>query len=461
MHYQEIIPQLENRERFGFKFGLSRIRKFLEYLNHPEKNLRIVHITGTNGKGSTAVFIAKILEFAGYRVGLYTSPHLLDIRERIQINSAPISKNDFVSLYHQLSTVNRKLSQELTYFEFLTALAFQHFFEKKVDFLVLEVGLGGRLDATNVIRKPLVSLITNIDYEHTEYLGKSLQKIAYEKAGIIKRNSITVTGIRQKNLLSLLKEICLQRKNRLFCLGKDFQFKNSEFQNPTSQFFDYKGIFNNYKNLRIKLLGKHQIDNACLAIATTEVLKFHGTYVSEYAIREGLWQTFWPGRLEIFQLVPRPSCPVTMVRGEPRPLSLVTIVLDGAHNPAGIDVLKESLSSLFPKKKIVLILGILADKDIGQMIKKIASASRWTVDEVILTKPNYYRAAEPEILHKEMRKYLADEKIFLHPRIKEALNFAFSRINKRKNIIVVTGSLYTIAEVKKVTSLWKRKLTLV
>ncbi|HCJ66055.1 MAG TPA: bifunctional folylpolyglutamate synthase/dihydrofolate synthase, partial [Elusimicrobia bacterium] len=222
--YQEIVQQLEKRERFGFLFGLERIDKFLKELNHPERNLQIIHITGTNGKGSTASFIAKILEFAGYRVGLYTSPHLVDIRERIQINSIPISKKDFVRLYSELSTINYKLVKELTYFEFLTALAFQYFFEKKVDFLILEVGLGGRLDATNVIERPLVELITNIDYEHTEYLGKTLKKITYEKAGIIKNNSFTVTGVKQKNVLSLLKRICAERKNRLFTLGENFRF---------------------------------------------------------------------------------------------------------------------------------------------------------------------------------------------------------------------------------------------
>ena len=443
MDYQVAIKELESRERYGFLFGLERISQFLKKLNHPERNLRIIHITGTNGKGSTASFIAKILEFAGYRVGLYTSPHLLDICERIQINSIPISKKDFLRLYSKLSTINYKLAKELTYFEFLTGLAFQYFFERKVNFLVLEVGMGGRLDATNVIKRPLASLITNIDYEHTEYLGNTLEKIAYEKAGIIKKDSFTITGVKQKKILSLLKKICTQRKNRLFSLGKNFRISsfpipNTQYPITNYQYFDYDGIFNNYKNLRIRLLGKHQIKNAALALGTIEILRLKNIFIPKKAIYEGLENTFWPGRLEIQRLT---------VNGK-----RLTVILDGAHNPAGIKVLMESVAYL-NRKKIFAILGILADKNISQMVKEICPL----VEEVVVTKPPYYRAVEPRVLFKEVEKYLNKEKIFLKSTIEEALNFAFARVKDRDALILVTGSLYTVGEAKRVILEWKRR----
>ncbi len=397
VNYKKIVKELENRERYGFLFGLERINRFLKKINHPEENLHIIHITGTNGKGSTAAFIAKILEFAGYQVGLYTSPHLIDIRERIQINGAPISKKDFVRLYSELSTINYRLAKELTYFEFLTALAFQYFFEKKVDFLVLEVGMGGRYDATNIIRKPLVSVITNIDYEHTEYLGKTLNKIAYEKAGIIKKNSLTITAIKQNNLISLLKRISAQRKNRIFSSGKDFRTSGYQMLDTRYQIFDYRGLVSNYRSLRIKLLGRHQIENGGLALATIEVLRLRNIFISERAIREGLENTFWPGRLEVLKLITHNS-------------SLITVLLDGAHNPAGMKVLKLTLSKL-KRKKMIVILGILADKDIAQMVKEICPLS----EELVITKADYYRAVAPEIIYLEARKYLNPENIFLQP----------------------------------------------
>jgi len=479
VNYQEVVKELEKRERFGFLFGLERIAKFLKKLGYPERNLQVIHITGTNGKGSTAAFIAKILEFAGYQVGLYTSPHLLDIRERVQINSQPISKKDFLFLFKKLSEISPSLFTKLTYFEFLTALAFQYFFIKRIDFLILEVGMGGRFDATNVIPKPLVSVITNIDYEHTQYLGKTLTKIAYEKAGIIKKNSFTVTGVKQKNVLSLFKKICAQRKNRLFFLGEDFLVKYLAAKPMKHKFqvFNYQGIFQNYENLKIKLLGEYQIENAALALATIEILRLNNIFISEQAIREGLENTSWPGRFEICKLIihpcltcagvtPVPAIPVqaSQVQAgagigrslERRYPSFITVLLDGAHNPAGIRTLKENLSCL-KGKKIFAILGILADKNISQMMKEICPV----IDEALLTKPTYYRAAEPGVLFPQLEPYLRKEKIFLKPTVKEALNFAFSKVNNKDTLLLVTGSLYTVGEAKKIILQWKRKKQLI
>jgi len=434
MNYKEIVLHLENRERFGIQLGLERIHKVLNILNHPEKNLPTIHITGTNGKGSTAAYIAKILEFAGYKVGLYTSPHLIDIRERIQINGHSIPVKSFFRIAMGLLDIEKSLGDKLTYFEFLTALAFKYFSEEKIDFLVLEVGLGGRLDATNVIEKPLVSVITNIGYEHIQYLGKSLQSIALEKAGIIKKNGFVTTAIRQKRVMKLIESICQQRKAKLFCLEKDFGYSVVSLGYTGYQEFDYRGIFSDHKNLKIKLFGKYQIDNATLAIGTVEVLRFQSIFISKNAIREGLGASFLPGRFEILRLTPRPS-------------QLVTVVLDGAHNPLAIHCLKNNFLTYLQEKPRI-ILGILVDKDIGQIVREIVPLAK----EIILSKPQYYRAANPEILYKEVKKCLPENRMFVTSSVSEAIRLAFKR-TKGNTPLLITGSFYMVGEAKKILNM--------
>ncbi|HPR14637.1 MAG TPA: Mur ligase family protein, partial [Smithella sp.] len=272
------------------RFGLGAITSVLSRLGHPQKSFKAVTITGTNGKGSTAAMIAAMLHKAGYCVGLYTSPHLIDVRERITVNGRKISRKDFDRI---IVCVRKKVVQPLTYFEFITAVAFEYFKTRKADIAVLEVGLGGRLDATNVCR-PLVSVITNIAFDHTAYLGRTLTSIAVEKAGIIKPHGLCVTGVAQKKILGLLQDICLQRGASLYRLNHDFRLARQKNGSLL-----YEGVYSDVKNLTVPLRGEHQLANAALALAAVEMCARKGFPVSETAVRAGLQNVRWEGRLEV------------------------------------------------------------------------------------------------------------------------------------------------------------------
>lgn len=422
--YKNVIQKINNLEMFGIRLGLNRIRKLLNTEHNPQNKLRIIHIAGTNGKGSTAAFIANMLEYAGYRVGLYTSPHLIDIKERIKVNGNYITKNDLARLADNCFRLSSRLKMNLTYFEMLTAIAFEYFDEQQVDYVVLETGLGGRLDATNVITKPLISVITNIDYEHTQYLGTKLSQIAHEKAGIIKRNSLVVTAAKQKSVLSVLKKVSRDKNAELYCLGKDFKTVNLSEKND----FNYYGIFNKFSGLKTNLLGKHQIENAGLAVAAIDLLRCYNIYVSQSAIKEGLITAYWPGRLEYKKI---------KINGK-----TFRLFIDGAHNPAGIRTLKNSISETGLKyKKLILLTGMLADKDIKKMVKEIASLA----DEVVTTKPEYYRALESSVLADEFNKYLPARKITATQSVKKGIKVCLEKY-RNGDLILVTGSLYIIGE---------------
>jgi len=395
------------------RFGLQAIKTLLSRLGNPQKCYPTVIIGGTNGKGSTAAMTASILRCAGYNVGLYTSPHLMDVRERIVINGKKISRKDFQRI---INCVKDNVQGPVTYFEFLTAAAFVHFQNEKVDIAVLEVGLGGRLDATNVC-KPIVSVITNIALDHTEYLGDRLESIAREKAGIIKKNGVCVTGVQQKTVLDLLKKICRQHGAGLYRLGRDIKIKKQ-----ADGLFTYKGLHQNLKNLAIPLRGDHQQSNAALALATIEICATKGLPADVRAMRDGLRKTRWDARLEILQNKP-------------------LFLLDGAHNPAGIESLCRFLKKEFPDKKIIMIFGALADKDYRGMLKKIVPLSQ----KIILSGLNTKRSALPltmkDIVRQAGREAIVAENV--HQAVKAALRSA-----GKKDIICATGSFYLAGEIK-------------
>lgn len=429
MTYVQALRYLYNLERFGIKLGLENIKKVLRSLDNPQNKLKVIHIAGTNGKGSTAAFIASILREAGYKVGLYTSPHLVDFRERIQVNGKYVAKGEVVRLGNSIRSVLK--GECLTYFEFATTMAFLYFKQQKVEFAVVEVGMGGRLDATNIIKKNLVSVITNIDLEHTQYLGRDLKKITFEKCGIIRRNGTVITGNTHKTSIEVIKEICRKKKSVLFQAGKDFQTSGFKSVSREVQVFSYKGIYSNLEDLRIKMLGSHQIDNALCAIATVEVLVNYGYQIKEEHIRKGLEETSWPGRLEFFE-----------VSDDKR--KLIPVLVDGAHNPAAIKSLKNYLKNGILKfDKLILIFGVLGDKDIKGMLEEIVPLA----DIFILTKPNSSRAAEPELVIKELRKYISKKSIILSKDIKRAISKAMSLVHKN-DLICITGSLYTVGEAR-------------
>ncbi|MGV8058350.1 MAG: bifunctional folylpolyglutamate synthase/dihydrofolate synthase [Smithellaceae bacterium] len=396
------------------RFGLAAISELLLDLGNPQNSYKTILIAGTNGKGSTAAMTAAILQAAGYKTGLYTSPHLVDVRERININQKEISENDFSRI---IATVKKKINQPATYFEVLTAAALLYFQRRKIDIAVLEVGLGGRLDATNVCR-PLVSVITNIGVDHTAYLGKTLAAIAREKAGIIKKHGICVTAAKQRNVLAVLEETCRQNKADLYCLGRDIKIRPQK-----GGFIAYSGLYGNLNDLTVPLSGRHQLDNAALALAALEIAGLKGFPVDVAAIRKGLKNTKWPARLEI------------MCR---HPL----FVVDGAHNPAGISALCRSLKNDFTYRRLILIFSALADKDYSRMLQKIAPLAGL----IILTQLQSKRAVPVAELHDYLRKM--GYKAIVTENVTDAVVRAFDLAGE-DDMICAAGSLYLIGELKR------------
>ena len=417
MNYKSSLEYVYSLESFGIKLGLKRIRFLLKKLGSPEKKMKIIHVAGTNGKGSVCAMLSSILG-EKYRVGRYTSPNLVDVRERITINGRMISKNDFSRIMTRIKKINvPSCFGHPTFFETLTAVALKYFHEKNIDFAVLETGLGGRLDATNIV-KPLVSVITNVSMEHEDVLGDTLEKIAGEKAGIIKKNVPVVTSAKNKKVLKVIKWACAENKCRLINVSENAKIRKLS-HNLDGQFFDLQTKKNKYFNLRIPLLGKHQLVNAATALSVVEII---GGF-SEMDVRNGFSKTKWPGRLEIINRNP-------------------LIVVDGAHNPDCMKKLKSAVMEYFSYDNLILILGILSDKNIKKMVKIIAPPS----DIIVITKPGTERAADPKIIKNEAEKYIRT--VVVKDNVKNALDYAKS-IAKKNDMILITGSLYTVGDVKK------------
>ncbi len=394
-------------------FGLESIAELLSRLGNPQNDYKTILIAGTNGKGSTATMTASILESAGYKTGLYTSPHLVNVRERIVINGKKIARKDFGQI---IADIKEKIKNPLTYFELLTAVALVYFQRQKVDIVVLEVGLGGRLDATNVCR-PLVSIITNIAFDHMAYLGNTLESITREKAGIIKQNGICLTAAKQKNVLQVLKNICVERKAKLYRLGADIKIVKQK-----NSFFAYQGLHRKLSGLTISLQGEHQLANAALAVAAVELSDKNGLKISNNAIRAGLRKAYLDARLEVLQKEP-------------------FFLLDGAHNPAGINSLCRALKKDFSYKRLILIFNSLLDKDYCRMLKKIAPLAC----KIILTKLKTTRAELPDNMLNILEKI--GYKAIVTENVGQAIQKAQSLAGKQ-DLICATGSFYLAGEVK-------------
>jgi dihydrofolate synthase/folylpolyglutamate synthase len=395
------------------RFGLKAITELLARLGNPQNSYKTILIAGTNGKGSTAAMTSSILSSAGYKVGLYTSPHLVDVRERIVINGEKISLKEF---NQTIADVKDRIQPPVTYFEFLTAVAFVYFQRQEVDIAVLEAGLGGRLDATNVC-KPLVSVITNIAFDHMDYLGNTLYSITREKAGIIKQNGICITAAKQKKVLEVLKNICLYRRAKLYRLGRDIKIKKQK-----DGFLNYQGLHRNLKNLTIPLQGDHQLSNAALALAAIELCAKKGFSIADTAIYAGLKNTHWEARLEVLQKQP-------------------LFLLDGAHNPAGISVLCRSFKKDFSYCRLILIFGSLADKDYRRMLQKIIPLT----STIILTQLKTKRAVPVNDIMETVMKM--GYKAIVTENVKQAIERA-QAMAKKQDLICATGSFYLAGEVK-------------
>ncbi len=403
-------------------YDLRRVEELLSRLGNPYLKARSIHIGGTNGKGSTAAMIASVLTSAGYTTGLYTSPHLSTIRERFRVNGNLITESEFTAIVAKLKPEVEVVNQEATYgelttFEILTALAFTYFAQEEVDFQVLEVGLGGKFDATNVIQ-PEVCAITSISLDHTEVLGDSLTKIATEKAGIIKPGSTVILSPQSEEVVPVIAEACRRQGAELIMVGRDVTWR-SLGANLKRQSLEVTGMRSKYK-ISIPLLGRYQLENAATAVATLEVLIQKGFNISRDNIISSLAQVSWPGRLQVLK-----RCPL--------------LVVDGTHNPDAARKLKHSLAEYFSFKQPILIMGASWDKDITGVISELVSL----FDRVIVTQSQHPRAMRPAQLAAVFSGYGVETR--LTETVPEALSLAMS-IAGNQDLICVTGSLFVVAE---------------
>lgn len=429
MNYQAALDYIlsfadyERTPRSALIFDLRRMEMLLEKLGNPERRARSIHVAGTKGKGSTAAMIASILTRAGYKVGLYTSPHLHAFTERIQVHGRPITQEEFARLVEVLRPQVEAVNQfgvfgQLTTFELLTALAFAYFREKEVDFQVLETGLGGRLDATNVIKSG-VCVITSISFDHMEVLGNTLTQIATEKAGIIKPGSIVVCSPQFTEAMGVIEKVCWERGARLVKVSSEVTWHRKAFSSE-GQSFQLRGIIRKYR-LSLPLLGEHQLENAATAVAAVEVLADLGVIVSAESIAAGLAQVHWPGRLQILKREP-------------------WFIVDGAHNVDSAKKLAQALKRYFRFDRMVLIFGVSSDKDIAGIVAELASVA----SIVSATCSRHPRATEPSRLAAEFSKWGITAEVAAN--VASAVDLALAKATPQ-DLVCATGSLFVVAEV--------------
>lgn len=422
MNYEESIAWLYSFKQYGSKLGLDRISHLVKQLDNPHSNIKIIHVTGTNGKGSVCKFIGSILQKAGYKTGIYISPHLQRFSERIVINDEEISEEDVSSLVEKIKPIVESMIKQnstSTFFEIITAMAFQFFSDCNVDFAVIEVGLGGRFDATNVV-SPIITVITNISLEHSQQLGEDVKSIAFEKAGIIKE-SIPIITAAKNDARNVIGQIAEEKKAPLTVIDrKSWKRLSSSMDDQT---FLIHGFLKEH-SVKTSMLGKYQGENIALAIATIDELQMNGLYISDTSIEEGIATAFNPGRMEIISKEP-------------------TILLDGAHNPVGMEMLKMTLLEDFEYDRLILILGILEDKDIKKMLSTITPIS----DLIVVTKSSNDRACDPASLKQEIEKINNKKEIFTEKSLSKAIDQAKS-IAKKDDLICITGSLFSVGEAR-------------
>ncbi|WP_010252007.1 bifunctional folylpolyglutamate synthase/dihydrofolate synthase [Acetivibrio cellulolyticus] len=420
MNYDEALNYIHGTLKFGIKLGLESIETLLSLMGNPQDKLKYVHVAGTNGKGSTVTFISSILIEAGYKVGIYTSPSIERFSERIKVNSTEIDGDDLGRITgfvkENVDIMVSKYGIYPTEFEIVMAIAFQYFYEMECDIVVLEVGLGGRFDATNIIKDPLVSVITTISYDHMDRLGDTLEKIAFEKGGIIKNGSDVVVFPQPEGVMNVISGICEDRKASLHIV--DFKTIKIKSCSIDGQEFAYK-VWN---SLKISLLGEYQVKNAAVALNTIELLREKGYKISDNSIEKGLFNAKWPGRLEVLSKQP-------------------VFLIDGAHNGEGAAALAMVLKAYFPGKKILFIVGALKDKEISSIIEPTLPLAKG----YITVTPDSGRALPSKDLADFVLQYCKN--VLVSDTIVEAVKTSLSLVSE-DDIICAYGSLYYIGKVR-------------
>lgn len=425
MNYQEAMKYITEVGNFGSNYGLERTYRLLELLDNPQNKIKVIHVAGTNGKGSTTSMISKILSGAGYKVGMYTSPYLEEFEERIQINGINIPKDRLALEMTKVRVAVEKVIEEgynhPTEFEIITVLMYLYFANEQVDFAVVEVGLGGRLDSTNVIT-PILSVITSISFDHTNLLGNTLSEIAAEKAGIIKFGVPVVLYPQEKEVEKLIEEKCCILNSELYKVSKD-DVKLLEIIKGNKPMQKVLVSLNEEYTIDLPLLGEHQIYNLALALKVVEIIngkKF--TNISKEIIKESLKDVRWNGRLEVLKSNP-------------------LVVIDGAHNIQGINQLSTNVKKYFNYENMYLILGILADKDVEHMVNTIAPMAK----KVYTVTPNSIRAEDARALKEEVLKVNKNCEAFdyYEEAYKAAMNDASA-----DDIVLASGSLYMIGAMR-------------
>lgn len=424
MNYYESIAYLEEEIGFTSCPGLTRVSNLLKALGNPQNKCKVIHIAGTNGKGSATAMLLSILKTAGYKTGAYTSPHLARYNERFVIDGVEISDSDFANLITKMrEACDQIVKQGLeapTLFEVVTGAAYYYFAEKGVDLAIMEVGLGGRFDATNVVESPLLSVIMSISMDHTDFLGNTIEEIAAEKAGIIKKNCPVVLYCQGHIVYNIIRDTAKSLNAPLiYPLGTVFHIVTETLEGTT---FSVKNDLISYENLFLPLLGRHQLENCVTVLTACATLEKNGLYITENHIRQGLAQTAWAGRLEVLQKNP-------------------LVVLDGAHNVDGIRRLAESAQCYFSNNPITLIMGVLGDKEYEKMAESIFPLAT----QIILTEPHNQRKLSATLFG-EVAQGLGCP-FFVEAELESAFAKALT-VTPSDGVILCCGSLYMIGALR-------------
>ena len=435
MTYQETLDRIHSFQKYGSRLGLERMTRLMGLLGNPQESMKVIHVAGTNGKGSVCRYLYSVLQENGYKTGLYTSPFLERFTERMEYNGSEISEEDLIFFTGQvLKKVDLMLEEDMespTEFELITAIAFLYFSQQDIDFLVLEVGLGGIGDSTNMVRRPIASVITSISFDHMEYLGHTLEKIAFEKAGIIKHGVPLIFNVADKSAFDAIRKTAEAKGSRMY----DVSVSPYQIKEKTIDGYIFDAIIDGveYEGVRVSMVGMHQIANAICALTVLEVLKKENLInMDKEKLYEGFWKARQTGRFEVLKKDPY-------------------VIIDGAHNEAGAEALRAVATEHFQNRKILMVVGMLADKKIDKLIEKFGMIT----DEFVATEPDSPRKLAASELCREIKK--AGKKCIVIEDPEDACSYVGSISSY--DVTVFAGSLYLIGKVRGILNHEKEQST--